>query len=65
MTHTDLAGTAIPYSVDLVLPKCHYKSYPFGEEDGLLAAKVDFEAVYDTGTTKTISAVVVNADTAY
>lgn len=65
MTHTDAAGVSYPYLVDITLPKIQYKAYPFDEDEGLLAAKVDFEAVYDSGSSKQITIGVQNTDTSY
>jgi hypothetical protein len=58
-------ATTYKYTVDVNLPKIMYKAYPFGEDAGLLAANVTFEAVYDTSSTKTIQVDVTNTKTAY
>lgn len=59
-----LAG-AEKLTVDLVLPKINYTAYPYDEEDSLLAAKVAFEAVYDSTADKQISVIVKNQDASY
>ncbi|PYS91492.1 MAG: hypothetical protein DMF62_02455 [Acidobacteria bacterium] len=53
------------YTVDVYLPKIYYKAYPLADLDGLLGATVEFDAKYDTSTTKAISVDLTNADVSY
>jgi hypothetical protein len=53
------------YTVDLNLYRIHYKAYPFGEQEGLLAAKVDFTGVYSSTDSKAIQVDVTNQDVSY
>lgn len=59
-----LAGTE-KYKIDINLYEAHYKAFPYGEESGLLAAKVTFECFYSVSDTRAILIDVVNADVAY
>jgi hypothetical protein len=52
-------------TVDINLYQCHYKAFPYGEDQKLLAAKVTFEAVYNSSAAKEILVEVTNTDTAY
>ncbi len=64
-----LAGDAIQgtykYTVDANLYRIHYKAFPFGEQDGLLAAKVEFTGVYSSSDSKAIQVDVTNQDVSY
>jgi hypothetical protein len=51
--------------VDITLPKINYTAYPYDAEDDLLAAKVGWEGVYDSVSSKAISVLLNNQDTAY
>lgn len=53
------------YTVDINLYACHYKAFPYGEDQGLLAAKVQFEAFYSSSDSKAILVDITNTDTAY
>lgn len=53
------------YTVDINLYKVQYKAVPFGEQDGLLAASVDFDSVYSSSDSKTIQVDITNTDTSY
>jgi hypothetical protein len=53
------------YTVDINLYQCHYKAFPYGEDQGLLAAKATFEAVYNSSATKEIQIDLTNTDTSY
>ncbi len=53
------------YTVDINLYRIHYKAYPFGEQDGLIAAKVDFTGVYSSTDSKAIQIDVTNQDVSY
>lgn len=64
----ELVGSALGtqyFKVDLNLYRVHYKAYPFGEQDGILAAKVEFSAVYSSSDTKAIQVAVYNQDVSY
>ena len=61
----DIIASTYKYTVDINLYKIQYKAVPFGEQEGLLAANVDFDAVYSTSDSKTIQVDVTNAATAY
>lgn len=62
---SDVIQGTYKYTVDVNLYRIHYKAYPFGEQDGLLAAKVDFTGVYSSTDGKAIQVDVTNQDTAY
>jgi hypothetical protein len=64
MEHEIIAST-YKYTVDINLYKVQYKAVPFGEQDGLLAASVDFDSVYSSSDSKTIQVDVTNTDTSY
>lgn len=51
------------WAVDLPLTEAHYKAYPFGYEENLLAAKADFQG-YHNGTSQ-ILPIVYNQDVSY
>lgn len=60
-----IIASSYKYTVDILLPKVYYKSYPFQDVDGLLGANVEFDAKYDISTTKAIEVDVINKDTSY
>lgn len=64
LTHSDALGI-LNYKIDITLPKIQYEAYPFDDEEGLLAAKVDFKAVYDSSSTYLVSTAVTNQVTSY
>lgn len=59
------ADGAFKNTLDVLFPKIHYKAYPYGESEGLLAAEVEFRAVYDTATSKQLEAYIINTKTSY
>jgi hypothetical protein len=59
------AAVGYYYTVDINLYKIHYKAFPYGEAEGLLAAKAEFVSVYDSTATKAILVDVTNLETAY
>lgn len=59
-----IAGTS-KYGVDITLYQAHYKAFPYGESDGLLAAKATFEGFYSTSDSKEIQVVLKNTDVSY
>lgn len=52
-------------TVDINIYEAHYKAFPFGEDQGLLAAKVEFVGCYSTGDSKDIQVDVTNATVSY
>lgn len=56
---------AVTEKMDIVLPVCKYKTFPFGDEGGLVGVNLTFEAFYDTVTSKTISIALTNKVAAY
>lgn len=50
---------------DFTLHDARYRAFPFGEEQGLLAAQVQFEGFYATGSSKMMTLVLTNAKTSY
>jgi hypothetical protein len=53
------------YTIDINVYEAHYKAFPYGEDQGLLAAKASFEGYYATGSSKAIDIALTNTDTAY
>ena len=53
------------YGVDINIYKALYKAFPYGDDQGLLAAKVTFQGFYDSVSGKDIQFDVTNTDTAY
>jgi len=60
-----LIASTYYHTVDINLYKIHYKAFPFGESDGLLAAKAEFVGVYDSTATKAIQVDITNTETTY
>lgn len=52
------------HTVLITLYSIYYKAFPYGEDQGLLAAKVNFEGYYSTSDSKAIQVDVTNTDTA-
>jgi hypothetical protein len=63
-TGATIAST-FKYTVDINIYKARYKAFPYGEDSGLLAAKVSFEGFYDTSSSKAIQVDITNADVSY
>ena len=61
----DTINGAIKYTIDINIYNVHYKAYPYGEDQGLLAAQVTFQGYYSTGDSKQIQIDVTNADASY
>ena len=61
----DVAATTYYYTVDLNLYDIRYTAYPFGEDAGLLAAKVTFDGFYATGSSKAIQVDITNVTVSY
>ena len=64
------AGNTIPttgdkYTVQFVIHDIRYKAFPYGEDNGLLAAQVTFTSYFSLGTTKHIEIKLLNEDTSY
>lgn len=53
------------YEVDINVYAAHYKAFPFREDEGLLAAQVEFQGYYSASDTKQIQVDVTNTDTSY
>lgn len=53
------------YTVDVNIYEAHYTAFPFGEDQGLLAAKVEYTGYYSASDSKAIQVDVTNATTAY
>ena len=53
------------YSLDINVYAAKYKAFPYGEDQGLLAAKVTFQGFYSTSDTKAIQVEIINTDTSY
>lgn len=53
------------YTVDVNIYEAHYTAFPFGDDAGLLAAKVNFTGYYSAADSKAIQIDVTNAVTAY
>ena len=51
--------------IDINIYEAHYTAYPFGEDSGLLAAKVTFEGNYSTSDSKAIQIDVTNQIVSY
>jgi hypothetical protein len=64
MVGANIASTYY-YTVDINLYSCFYKAFPYGEDQGLLAAKVTFESVYSASDTKEIQIDLTNTDVSY
>lgn len=60
-----VAATIYNYAVDINIYEARYTAFPWGEDQGLLAAKVTFEAFYNSTAAKEIQVDVTNLDTAY
>lgn len=55
-----IIASTFKYTLDINLPKIIYKAYPLGDDGGILAANVTFEAYYDTATSKAIQVDITN-----
>lgn len=53
------------YTVDINVYEAHYDAFPYGEDQGLLAAKASFEGFYSSSDSKAIDVAITNTDTAY
>src|SRR3990167_89802 len=61
----DTISGAYKYTVDVFIDKVQYTAFPYGDEDGLLAAAVSFEATYDSTDTRIGYIAITNINTAY
>ncbi len=59
-----IAGSS-KYKIDTNIYEAHYKSFPYGEDQGLLAAKASFEGFYSTTDSKAIQVAITNQDASY
>jgi hypothetical protein len=53
------------YTTDINIYAAKYKAFPYGENQGLLAAKATFEGYYSASDSKAIDVALTNTDTAY
>ncbi len=60
-----IIGGTTKYTVDINLYEAHYKAYPYGEKNGLLAAKASFEGFYSSSDSKAIQIALTNQDVSY
>lgn len=60
-----LIASTYYYTVDVNIYQAHYTAFPFGDDSGLLAAKVAFTGYYSASDSKAIQIDVTNIDTAY
>lgn len=60
-----LIASTYYHTVDINVYEAHYKAFPFGEDSGLLAAKVEYNGYYSTSDGKAIQIDVTNTDTTY
>lgn len=59
-----IAGTS-KYGIDVNIYEAHYKAFPYGEDQGLLAAKATFEGFYSVADSKDIQVDIKNVDVSY
>lgn len=65
LAQSDAIYGSTKWKNDIVLYACQYKAFPYGEDEGLLAAKVSYFGVYSTSDSKTLQIVATNQDTSY
>lgn len=53
------------WKINMNIYEAHYKTYPYGEDDGLLAAKVTFDGFYSSSDTKDFQVAITNQDVSY
>lgn len=53
------------WTTDINIYEAHYKAHPYGEKNGLLAAKASFEGFYNSNSSKAIQIDLTNQDTSY
>lgn len=53
------------WACDINIYAAKYKAFPYGEDQGLLAAKVSFEGFYSTSDSKAIQIAITNQDVSY
>lgn len=58
-------ASSYEYTMDINIYEAKYKAFPYGEDQGLLAAKVSFEGFYNTSASKIIQVDITNTDTSY
>lgn len=61
----DIIEDASKYTLRVVCPKVKYRAFPLGDMDGLLGVSAEFEAEYDTATSKLADVIVINQSTSY
>ncbi len=61
----DVADTGFNYTFDMNLYDVRYNAFPFGDEDGILAAQVGFTSHYSTADSKQLQIDLTNLKTGY
>ena len=56
----DTIAGSVKETLDAQLPKIHYKAYPYGEADNMLAAQVAWEAAFDETSEKLFTLELIN-----
>ncbi len=51
--------------VDIILDQIHYKGYPYGDKEGLLAAQVEFDAKRSVSGSRVMAVELTNSKTSY
>ena len=59
------SDTGYYYTIDINIYEAHYKAFPYGEDQGLLAAKASFDGFYASGSSKDMDVQITNLVTAY
>jgi hypothetical protein len=59
-----IAGSS-KYAIDINIYEARYKAFPYGEDQGLLAASVQFEGYYSTSDSKAIQVAITNQEVSY
>lgn len=65
LSEQDAIYGSTKWKIDMPLYNVRYTAHPYGEDEGLLAAKVSFEGFYSTSDSKTLQVVLTNQDTSY
>ena len=61
----DVINGSSKWTVDINIYNARYKAFPYGEDQGLLAAKTTFEGFYSSSDSKEIQVDITNADVSY
>lgn len=65
LSEGEIIASTYKYTVDINLYQVKYTAFPYGEDEGLLAAQVEFQAEYSSGDSQTLQVDVTNTDTSY